>query len=40
MRRVFKLIDRVAATLATVVLTGKSGTDKEAVAPEIQDHGS
>jgi DNA-binding NtrC family response regulator len=40
MRHVFKLVDRVAATLATIVLTRKSGTDKEAVAPELRDHGS
>jgi len=37
--KVFDLIDRVAATPATVLLTGESGTGKEAIAREIHHRG-
>lgn len=39
-RKIFELIDRVAATPATVLLTGQSGTGKEAVAREIHLQGN
>lgn len=38
--KVSELIDRVAATSATVLLTGESGTGKEVVAREIHDRGT
>jgi DNA-binding NtrC family response regulator len=38
MHRVFEIIDRVAATPSTVLITGESGTGKELVARALHEH--
>ncbi|HPF35041.1 MAG TPA: sigma-54 dependent transcriptional regulator [Candidatus Krumholzibacteria bacterium] len=37
MRAVFKMIDKIAATPATILITGESGTGKELIARSIHD---
>jgi len=37
MRAVFKMIDKIAATPATILITGESGTGKELIAKSIHD---
>jgi DNA-binding NtrC family response regulator len=38
MRSVYKMIDKIAATTATVLINGESGTGKELIARSIHDH--
>ena len=38
MRSVFKMVDKIAATGATVLINGESGTGKELVAQSIHNH--
>ncbi len=40
MRRVFSIVERVAATPSTVLLTGESGTGKELIAKALHTHSS
>jgi DNA-binding NtrC family response regulator len=40
MRRVYALIRQVAATTATVLITGQSGTGKELIARAIHRQGT
>ncbi|GMV44416.1 MAG: sigma-54-dependent Fis family transcriptional regulator [Myxococcales bacterium] len=39
LRKVFDIVDRVAATPTTVLITGESGTGKELVASALHEHG-
>jgi len=38
MRSVYKMVDKIAATTATVLINGESGTGKELIARSIHDH--
>ena len=40
MNRVFEIVDKIAATPSTVLITGESGTGKELIAKALHEHSS